>query len=93
MRELTLQDFDGREGESFELLLDETIVPVTLASVRKLPRSVRDGDSFLLEWLGPSDPTLPQGIYAFRDGDETYEMFIVPVRRDGDGTHYEAVFN
>lgn len=48
---------------------------------------------FNLVFLGPVDPVLPQMTYRLEHptvGD--HDVFLVPVGRDGDGTHYEAVF-
>lgn len=93
MRALRLEEFAGREGESFELVFGESTLPFILDAVRTLPDTGRQGGAFVLEWLGPDQPVLPQDIYAFRRGDEQFEMFIVPVGRDRSGAQYEAVFN
>lgn len=93
MRELRLDEFSDREGESFELVLGDRTIPFTLAAVRTLPDTGRGGGAFILDWQGPYEPVLPQDIYTFRDGEEEYEMFIVAVGRDRDGAQYEAVFN
>lgn len=93
MRELTLDEFTAREGESFELVLGEKTIPFSLARVRSLPDTGRSGGAFILDWKGPYEPVLPQDIYTFRHGEEEYEMFIVPVGRDRSGAEYEAVFN
>lgn len=93
MRALKLDEFEARKGEAFELVLGDRTLPVTLAAVRTLPDSGREGGAFVLDWQGPYEPVLPQDIYTFRHGGEEYEMFIVPVGRDRAGTQYEAVFN
>ena len=93
MREVRLNEFEGREGESFELLLDGEVVPLTLAKVQPLPPSGREAGAFVLEWRGPADPVLPQAIYTFRQGEDMFEIFIVPLRKDGEGVRYEAIFN
>lgn len=94
MRELSLDDFRDREGHAFELRLDEDrVLPLTLTRALELPPTARQGGAFTLEWLGPYEPVLPQAIYALRDGDEQFEIFIVPIRQDRDGTRYEAIFN
>jgi hypothetical protein len=93
MRELKLDEFKAREGESFALVLGERTIPFSLAAVRVLPDSGRAGGAFILDWHGPYEPVLPQDIYTFRNGDEEYEMFIVPIGRDRSGARYEAVFN
>jgi hypothetical protein len=93
MRALRLDEFEGREGESFELLLGERSLPFSLARVRTLPDTGRLEGAFVLDWQGPPEPVLPQDIYTLRRDGEEYEMFIVPVAQSGDGTKYEAVFN
>jgi hypothetical protein len=92
MRNLTLDDFSGKAGTSYELLIDGGAVPMTLAQVQALPDSGRDGGAFRLEFVGPRDPILAQAIYPFREGEEQVEIFIVPIGRDESGTHYEAIF-
>ena len=93
MRALRLEEFTGREGESFDLVLGERTIPFTLAGVRPLPDTGREEGAFVLDWKGPYEPVLPQAIYTLRHGGEEYEIFIVPVAQSRDGTKYEAVFN
>ncbi|HEX8378989.1 MAG TPA: hypothetical protein VF619_00400 [Allosphingosinicella sp.] len=93
MRELRLDEFQGLEGEAFELLLGDEAVPLTLAGVRVLRPSGRQAGAFTLDWRGPAEPVLPQAIYTLRRGDDRFEMFIVPLGHDRDGVRYEAVFN
>lgn len=93
MRELRLEEFTGLEGEAFELLLGETSVSFTLDRVQALRHSGREAGAFTLDWRGPAEPMLEQAIYTLRHGDETFEMFIVPLGQDKDGARYEAVFN
>jgi hypothetical protein len=93
MRELSLDEFRGREGQAFELSLDGEALAFTLAKVVALRPSGRDAGAFTLDWRGPAEPMLPQAIYTLRQGDEEFEMFIVPLGRDGDSARYEAVFN
>jgi hypothetical protein len=93
MRAYTFDEFNDRVGESFDLLLDERTLPMTLGAAHALPHSGREGGAFTLEWLGPYEPVLEQGIYSLRGGEETFEIFIVPIARDRDGVRYQAVFN
>ena len=48
---------------------------------------------FSIVFLEPAAEVLPQAIYRF-DHDElgAFELFVVPIARDADGTRYEAVF-
>ena len=93
MRAYRLDEFRAREGESFELLIGDRTLPLSLSGVRLLPDTGREGGAFVLDWTGPYEPVLPQAIYTLRHGDEEFEMFIVPVAQSRDGTKYEAVFN
>jgi hypothetical protein len=93
MRELSFDEFRDREGDSFELLLGEKALPFILVRAEELPATGRQSGAFTLDWAGPYEPVLPQAIYTFRDGDQQFEMFIVPIKQDRDGARYEAVFN
>jgi uncharacterized protein DUF6916 len=92
MRNLTEEDFSGRTGTDYEVRIGETAVPLTLEEMQPLPDAGREGGSFRLTFAGPRDPVLEQAIYAFRSGDETFDIFIVPIARDDQATRYEAVF-
>ena len=94
MRALAWADFAGAEGATYRVDGDgQPEVELTLARVVELPSAGRAEGSFRLDFRGPIEPALPQAIYRFRSGEECYEIFIVPVGRDENGTHYEAVFN
>jgi hypothetical protein len=59
------------------------------------PASAPDGsrNPFRLLFRGPHEPVLPQRIYRLEhDPIGQLEIFIVPVTRDRDGVHYEAIF-
>jgi hypothetical protein len=88
-----LEDFEGTVGETWEIALGSGPLPFRLAAAQALPRAMRAEGGFRLEWLGPSDPFLPQGTYSFgRDG-RSVDMFIVPLAKVGEGYRYEAIFN
>jgi hypothetical protein len=94
MDQLRLEDFAGSVGERFELRAGGETVPLELTAAQPGPgHSPREGSSFHLFWLGPSEPIFPQAAYEIRRGDEVYEIFIVPISSDEKGTVYEAVFN
>ena len=92
MRELSLEEFKGREGQAFDLLLGEASMPFTLTRVNELRPSGRQAGAFTLDWQGPAEPLLPQAIYTLRQGDDNFEMFIVPLQPDAQGPLYEAIF-
>ena len=91
--ELSLAQFEGFVGEPHEIVFADGTVPVVLETAEGLPKSMREGGAFRLEWRGPGEPILPQSIYRFRRGEELFDMFIVPVGRDSRGALYEAIFN
>ncbi|MCG3198869.1 MAG: hypothetical protein HUU16_07845 [Candidatus Omnitrophica bacterium] len=94
-----LATFSAQVGQVFHV--GENAVPLVLLGVRELPRPMKaDGtplnprESFSLLFKGPLVSFLPQGTYRFSN--ETLgelEVFIVPVGKESDGYHYEAVFN
>jgi len=91
--DLSLADFEGCVGETYEIVFSDATLPVVLEKAEGLPRSMREAGAFRLEWRGPVDPVILQAIYRFRRGDQEFDMFIVPVGRDQRGTLYEAIFN
>lgn len=93
MRELRLDEFTGREGETFEIALGEERVAMVLTRVQPLRPSGRAAGAFVLELRGPPAPVLPQATYSFRRGDDEFDMFIVPLAQDPEGVRYESVFN
>lgn len=93
MRRLTWDEFAEAEGTTFEVEgEDSPRVEMTLEAATELPSAGREGGSFRLEFRGPFEPVLPQGIYGFHRGDERRDIFIVPIGREEEGTRYEAVF-
>lgn len=93
MRALTWTEFADAEGTTYQVDRDDqTSVEMTLERAVELPASGRTAGSFRLEFRGPFEPILPQGIYPFRGGEECHEIFVVPIGRDDAGTRYEAVF-
>jgi len=90
--EITFADFAGRVGKTFDVPVRGHRLQVILDAAQELPGSSRTGGGFRLEFLGPADPVLAQGIFAFEIARDRYEIFIVPISRDQRGTRYEAVF-
>ena len=93
MRQLSWDEFADAEGTTYSVDA-EGIPPVemTLETAAELPDSGRAGGSDKLAFRGPFEPILPQAIYRFRSGDETREIFVVPIGREEKGTLYEAIF-
>jgi hypothetical protein len=91
MRALRFSDF--AVGESFAVRAGDSEIELKLEAADELPQQVREEGSFRLLFAGPPDPLLPQAIYAMKRGEETLEIFIVPIAREPDGIRYEAIFN
>ncbi|HEX5184339.1 MAG TPA: hypothetical protein VFW19_14465 [Allosphingosinicella sp.] len=92
MQLLTIDDFSGKTGTPYDVLVNGGAFPLTLAEVQPLPDSGREGGCFRLEFRGPMDPVLPQAVYPFRSDGVTVEIFVVPIARDQGGVRYEAIF-
>ena len=92
MRILTFDDFAGRLGKAYEIIVGGHRLPVMLDEAQALPGSARQGGGFRLVFLGPPQPVLPQGIYPIQRGAEADEIFIVPIGQTQAGIKYEAIF-
>ena len=89
----SLSDFEPRADKEFAVDGGDGVM-LRLAAIVRLSHSNREGGGFRLDLQGPADPVLDQGIYTLRDGDDTFEIFLVPVSRNPDGRiGYEAIFN
>lgn len=87
-----LADFAGWVGYSFSVPVRGHRLLLALEAAEALAGSQRPGGGFRLEFLGPAEPMLEQGIFPFEIEEQSYELFIVPLGRGQDGTRYEAVF-
>jgi uncharacterized protein DUF6916 len=90
--QLTLADFSVHQGEAFAVEAEGGPVPLLLAEAKALPESPREGGAFRLEFEGPLQPELGQGVYRFRLGERDDDIFIVPIARTAEAMRYEAVF-
>jgi hypothetical protein len=105
LEQLTLERFLPHVGELFAApattLAGE---PVALALRLDVTTALGDGNDdgrandgrvpFALLFSGPADALLPQGVVALEHVTlGRLEIFLVPIGRDADGLHYEAVFN
>ena len=88
----SLTDFSGRVGQSFEVAVGGHRLMLALEAAEALHGSVRPSGGFRLQFHGPADPMLTQGIFPFEIEGERYELFVVPLSRNESGTRYEAVF-
>jgi hypothetical protein len=91
---LTHEVFAAQLNTKFTIPLDEANrVELTLIEVSELILSPRQ-EQFSIVFRGPLDMFLGQGMRAF-DHDQMgqFELFLVPIKKDDEGFHYEAVFN
>jgi uncharacterized protein DUF6916 len=87
-----LDDFRVAVGSLFTL---EGSAPLRLVEAELTAErgAGMERDPFRLEFLGPSDPILPQRTYVLEhDTLGALDIFIVPIARDASGTTYEAIF-
>jgi hypothetical protein len=93
----TLQTFVPLVGSTFGLTLGEADERIELELVETgatgISASESDRDPFSLTFLQAGGPLLAQGTYPMsHPALGAFELFVVPVGRDGDGVRYEAVF-
>lgn len=94
---LTEEEFSKHVNTTFRAMLEAGAVDLELVTIKGY--SARAGDQegmerFSLFFKGPGTPQLPQRTYSLsNEGMGTFDLFLVPIGRDGDGFRYEAVFN
>jgi hypothetical protein len=91
-RPVTIDDFASRVGKGFAVAVGGGRLDMRLDAAQELPGSQRIGGGFRLEFVGPANPILPQGIFPFEIARDRYQIFVVPISCDPGGTRYEAVF-
>jgi hypothetical protein len=94
--ELSLESFADRLGEPFRIhTTDARVVDVSLAEASALGDPFVPGGRapFSLVFRGPAEQILPQTTYPVEhDALGSFELFLVPLKPDGGGARYEAVF-
>lgn len=93
MRELSWAEFSQSVGSTYTIQTGDRRQELTLEKAAELNPSARAAGSFRLEFRGPAEPILEQATYSFHQGDEVFDIFIVPVAQNASGTLYEAIFN
>jgi hypothetical protein len=89
----TQADFTGLVGESFDVDFGGgAVLSLVLDKVEELSGGIREEGNFRLEYRGPSTPLLPQAIYRLARGEESWDIFLVPIGQNDSGTSYEACF-
>ena len=94
--DVTLETFEGREGQTFSIQFADLKVELTLESAERMPEEWGQTDRrvpFTIHLLGPLDRLLPQLTYPL-DHEELgrTDVFLVPLGPVDDAMRYEAVF-
>ena len=95
--EMTEAEFSKHLNTKFHVGLEGETVDLELTVVKGY--SARPGDQeglerFSIFFSGPARPVLPQRTYSLsHEAMGTFDIFLVPVKPDGEGSRYEAVFN
>lgn len=85
--------FSQHLNTNFRIYAGGSSIGAELSTVSELLLSSQQ-ERFAIVFRGPTEPFLNQGTYRFEhDEMGEFQLFIVPLRRDDDGTSYEAVFN
>ena len=92
MADLSIDDFSGGVGQAFAIRAGDQSMELKLDKAEPMSRAVREAGAFRLEFIGPLDPILAQGIYPFDVAGQEHDIFIVPVAREPVGIRYEAIF-
>ena len=92
--QLTHEEFSKHLNTTFRIRLNpEQTLDAKLVGISEHMVSTRQ-DRFAIVFQTSNDMLLAQGIAPFEhDQMGNFEIFIVPVARDEQGTRYEAVFN
>lgn len=97
MELLSCENFAGRAGQTFDLSMGESSVPLTLTEVNPLPVRPFPGmmrAPFALIFRSTTPVVLPQKLYRLKNADMgALDIFLVPIGRDVKGIVYQAVFN
>ena len=91
-RDVRVGDFEHRVGKTFTVTAAGHNVPLVLRACQPLPGSKRDGGGFRLEFAGPLNPQLGQGMFAFHIDTDQFGIFIVPIGQSERACRYEAVY-
>jgi hypothetical protein len=91
-RQIRLGDFEHRVGKTFTVQAAGHSLPMVLRACQPLPGSKREGGAFRLEFSGPLNPQLGQGVFAFQIDHDQFGIFVVPLGQGQRSTRYEAVY-
>lgn len=101
LEDFTLATFTPLLGEQFQILADDSVtLDVVLVAATEAPGHPDPAEAsgearapFSILFRGPLQPLLPQRTYALsHEALGSFDLFIVPIGQDEEGTQYEAVF-
>lgn len=95
--DLTEVEFSKHVATKFRAHVGGEEVDLELVQVKGYagrPEDQQGLERFSIFFKGPATPVLAQSTYSMSHDDMgTFDLFIVPIKADSDGTRYEAVFN
>ncbi|HEY8189007.1 MAG TPA: hypothetical protein VIF64_23275 [Pyrinomonadaceae bacterium] len=91
---LTHEEFSKHLNSKFQIRISETeTIEAQLKDISEFLTSPRQ-ERFSILFRTANEPFLGQGLRRFEHEQMgPFELFIVPIARDEEGTSYEAVFN
>lgn len=91
---LEQEEFAKHLNTKFRIKISEAeAIEAELTEVTELSLTDRQA-RFAIIFRTPNEPFLGQGLHKFdHDRMGPFELFIVPVGQDAEGTDYEAIFN
>jgi len=101
LEQLSHEAFAAQVKTSFRVRVAENESVILLLAEATATRIAKTGgarnvayENFSLNFTGPMNRLLSQGTYLFESEKlGAFELFIVPVGRDQNGTYYQATFN
>src|SRR5688572_28397117 len=91
--DLSHENLSSQLNTTFNVRGDNGDVPLELTEISARKLGTRN-EEFSITFRGPSDQSLGQGMRRMEHKQlGEFDLFIVPIRQDGDGLYYEAVFN
>jgi hypothetical protein len=94
LENLTMDSLSAQLNTKFRLTEPLQGMELQLAGVQAHDDLPGQTERFSAVFRGPLDHLLPQSTYRMEHEQlGGVEIFIVPIRKDGEGIYYEAVFN
>lgn len=95
--ELTEKEFSKYVNTKFRAALDPEPIDLELVAVKGYlaqPGDQEGMERFSIFFIGPAKPLLAQNTYSMsHDAMGAFDLFLVPIKPDGESSRYEAVFN